>query len=155
MTLAIAGAVVSFGAVVERAVETFPARSVDVAAIVTVPSGRIDASMFETVTEPAPPVAAVFETVWPPELRVTVTVSLASEPAGRETETLTVAAVPPLIQPAPFVSETAVGWAGGVASAVAVAVGLSRLQSGKASVETAWILYVYVVPSTVDGTVSS
>jgi hypothetical protein len=42
-----------------------------------------------------------------------------------------------------------VAWPGAVASAVTLTVALSRLSRTGIPLETAWILYVYAVPSTV------
>ena len=84
------GATVSLVTVVVRCVETLPARSVEVAVTVTLPSERLEAFSPPTVTVPAPALAAVVpETVCVPSLSVTVTVSLAIEPEPRVTLTET------------------------------------------------------------------
>ena len=92
---------------------------------------------------PAPWLAAAVRWIdVAPAASVTVTWSLASDAAASETLTVTLAEVAALIQPPPLVTETLVGTGGGAPSAVAVAVALSTLERGCASLETACTLYV-------------
>src|SRR4029078_4343877 len=82
------GATVSLVKVVERAVETFPARSVEIAVIVTAPSPRLvtPRPVTETVPAPAEP-EVVAGALLAPLVKVTRTVSVVREPAGSVTET--------------------------------------------------------------------
>ena len=82
------GAAVSLVTVAERVVETLPARSVDLAVIVIVPSPSTAVLRPPTVIVPAPAVpAVVVVTDCEPSLSVTVTTSLVSELAASPTET--------------------------------------------------------------------
>ena len=96
---------------------------------------------------------AVFVTLAAPLASVNVTVSVESQPDARAIETETDETFPRLTyeppEPPPFVKVTELGFAGGVASATAVVVGLSKLSSAGVALEIARITYVYDVPSTV------
>jgi hypothetical protein len=138
----VAGAAVSFVTAADVVVDTFPAASADHAEIETAPSEKEETLRPLNVTVPAPDVAlAVRMIVDVPLVSVSVTWSLASEPPGSETLTDSEPALPELTYalplPPPFASEMPLGWFGGVASAVAVAVVLSRLSSVGVPLETA------------------
>ena len=144
----------SFVTVMLVALPTLPARSVELALIVSVPSPSPATFTPLMVIEPAPFVpACVVVTLLPPFETVSLTVSLASALAASEIDTEMLEALPALTYalpaPPPLASKTLVGAPGGVASAVAVTVELSTLVRSGEPLETAVSLYVYVVPSAV------
>ena len=126
--------------------------------MVTVPSGRLRASIPLIVTVPSlSPEASIPLNVTVPEeglvvcvmvddpfCTVSVTVSVESQPDPSDTLTLIDDAFPRLMyappEPPPFVNATELGFPGGVASATAVTVELSRLSSAGVALETARIL---------------